>query len=187
MRQKQSAKRVEHGHPARMGYSVRNLGAAVMAAKADIKFELARFVPFRLSLLTGRISGVIARAHANAFKLQTPEWRILAILGRFGEMAPGGVAEYTAMDKARVSRTVTSLMTSGLVLRGSDPFDRRRAFLRLTARGQELYAAIVPLVLAAEAELFKDLTDVERATLEATIAKLEHRLDEARVPRSEDD
>jgi DNA-binding MarR family transcriptional regulator len=154
-----------------------------MTSAEKAGFDLERFIPFRLSILSSRMTSVVARVYTNRFKLLTPEWRAVAVLGRFGGMTASEVAERTAMDNARVSRTVTKLLRSGHLVRRSDPLDRRRALLDLTDGGRELYAKIVPLVLAAEAELLKDLTEAERAALDAAFGKLEARL-EKRRPKS---
>ena len=145
-------------------------------ASIEAKFDLERFIPYRLSLLSSRMTSVVAGVYTRRFKLMTPEWRAVAVLGRFGGMTASDVADRTAMDNARVSRTVTKLLRGGLVVRTTDPLDRRRALLELTDLGRELYGNIVPLVLAAEAELLKDLTEPERAALEAAMSKLEARL-----------
>jgi DNA-binding MarR family transcriptional regulator len=107
--------------------------------------------------------------------MSAPEWRSLAVLGRYGAMSAQEVGERTAMDKVRVSRAVTRLAGRRLVTRRTDPTDRRRAILDLTAEGREIYEQIVPLALAVEAELMADLTAAERAALDAAIRKLEAR------------
>jgi DNA-binding MarR family transcriptional regulator len=140
------------------------------------KFDLGRFIPFRLWLLSHRMTKVSARVYAGHFNLSAQEWRVLAVLGRFGGMPPSDVAARTAMDEVRVSRTVTRLLRSGDISRLTDPLDRRRALLDLTVKGRNLYAKIVPLVLTVEADLLQDLTEAERAALEAAMKKLEARL-----------
>lgn len=155
-----------------------------MTSAEKAGFDLERFIPFRLSLLSSRMTSVVARVYTSRFKLLAPEWRAVAVLGRFGGMTASEVAERTAMDNARVSRTVTKLLRSGHIVRRTDPLDRRRALLDLTDGGRALYGKIVPLVLAAEAELLKDLTEDERAALDAAFGKLEARLERQR-PKSE--
>ena len=74
--------------------------------------ELERFLPYRLSVVSNRISTVIARVYAQRFGLTVPEWRVMAVLGRFGAMSASAVCERTAMDKVRVSRAVARLAVS---------------------------------------------------------------------------
>src|SRR5438445_8846163 len=115
--------------------------------------ELERFLPYRLSVLSNRISTAIARVYVRRFALTVPEWRVMAVLGRFGPMSANAVCERTAMDKVRVSRAVARLIATGRLARRIDAADRRRSVLALTRAGQDIYAEIAPLALAVEARL----------------------------------
>jgi DNA-binding MarR family transcriptional regulator len=139
-------------------------------------FVLERFVPFRLSVLANRMTRAVAGVYARRFNVSAPEWRTLAVLGRFGAMTANSVVERTAMDKVRVSRAVTRLLELGYITRRTDPLDRRRAILELTASGQNVYKQIVPRALAVETELLQALDPGERAAFEAAISKLEIRV-----------
>ena len=144
---------------------------------ADIPdFAISRFTPFRLSVLSNRMTRAVARVYMKRFKLSAPEWRTMAVLGLLGAMTANGVVEHTAMDKVRVSRTVTRLLRTGHITRRTDPLDRRRAILELTPKGLGVYRQIVPRALAVEAEILQDLTDAERAAFESAIDKLEGRV-----------
>jgi DNA-binding MarR family transcriptional regulator len=137
--------------------------------------DLGRFLPFRLSVLGSRVTRAVARVYTVRFQLSAPEWRTLAVLGRYGAMSAQEVAEHTAMDKVRVSRSVRRLVARRRITRRADPLDRRRAILDLTAEGRTVYSEIVPLVLAVEADLMADLSEPERAAFETAIAKIENR------------
>jgi DNA-binding MarR family transcriptional regulator len=143
---------------------------------ADGSFFLERFMPFRLSVLANRMTRAVAGVYMRRYHLSAPEWRTLAVLGRFGAMTANSVVERTAMDKVRVSRAVTRLLQLGHITRRTDPKDRRRAILDLTPSGVSVYRQIVPRALAVETEMLAALTDEERAALEATISKLENRV-----------
>ena len=140
------------------------------------EFRVEEFVPFRLLALASRMTRAAARIYLGHFSLSASEWRGLAVLGRFGAMATTDLAERTGMDKVRVSRAVTRLMELGYVARQTDPNDRRRAFLSLTASGATICSKIVPRALAVEAELLASLTAEERAALAELISKLENRV-----------
>ncbi len=135
--------------------------------------DLEHFVPFRLSVLANRVTRAVARAYARRFRLSAPEWRTMAVLGRYGAMTANSVVERTAMDKVRVSRAVARLLTHGRITRRTDPDDRRRAILDLTAEGRTVYTAVVPLVLAVENELLAKLGAEERRLLGEILHKLE--------------
>jgi DNA-binding MarR family transcriptional regulator len=136
---------------------------------------LERFLPYRLSVLMLRISNAIARSYERRFRLSVPEWRVMAVLGRFGPLSANGVAEKTQMDKVRVSRAVARLMAARRVSRRTDRMDRRRSILALTAAGEAIHREIVPHAERVEARLLAGLDEAERAALDRLLAKLEAR------------
>ena len=136
---------------------------------------LERFLPYRLSVLMLRISNAIARSYERRFRLSVPEWRVMAVLGRFGPLSANGVAEKTQMDKVRVSRAVARLLAAGRVSRRTDRMDRRRSILALTAAGEAVHREIVPHAERVEARLLAGLDAAERASLDRLLAKLEAR------------
>ena len=136
---------------------------------------LEHFLPFRLSVLSNRLTRAVARVYAQRYQLSAPEWRTMAVLGRYGTMTANSVVERTAMDKVRVSRAVARLLVTNRVTRRTDPEDRRRAILDLTPEGRSIYTQIVPLVLAVENELLGEFSKDERAALDAVLRKLEGR------------
>jgi len=136
---------------------------------------LERFLPYRLSVLMLRISNAIARSYERRFHLSVPEWRVMAVLGRFGPLSANGVAEKTQMDKVRVSRAVARLAAAGRVSRRVDRTDRRRSVLALTAAGEAIHREIVPHARRVEARLLAGLSGAERESLGQLLAKLEAR------------
>ncbi len=148
------------------------LKASPKARSATPGFALERFVPYRLSVLTNIISRTFGRLYGERFGLGIPEWRVMAVLGRFAPLSSGEVCARTAMDKVRVSRAVEKLRRSGLVEHAIDASDRRRSRLRLSAAGRRIHDAIVPMGLAAEALLLAELSAAERRTLDRLLDKL---------------
>lgn len=137
-------------------------------------FELERFLPYRLSLLTNTVSQGIAARYRDAFGISVTEWRILAVLGRFPGLTASEVVERTAMDKVAIHRGVKTLAEKGLLLRRTDRGDRRRQNLHLTpAAGQALVDEIVPRALAFERRLLAALSEEETTLLQTIIEKLQ--------------
>jgi DNA-binding MarR family transcriptional regulator len=145
-----------------------------MTTAAD--FALETFLPYRLSVVTNHASRLFARRYSEAYGLSIPEWRVLAVVGRFGGLSATGVVERTAMDKVEVSRAVRALPDRGLLARQEDAADRRVQRLAMTAAGRALHAAIVPEARALEAELLAALTPAEGRALHALLDRLEARL-----------
>lgn len=154
------------------------MASAPVAGAENAAFALERFVPYRLSVLTNLMSRAIGRIYVQRFGLTIPEWRVMAVLGRFAPLSANEVCERTEMDKVRVSRAVARMRKAKLIEHAVDGADRRRSALRLSAAGRKIHAAIVPLALAKEAQLLAGLSDADREALDRTLTWL---TDRARV------
>jgi DNA-binding MarR family transcriptional regulator len=159
----------------------KDAAAAVAAHFPRRNFELGKYLPFRLTVLSNRLTRRVARYYGERFKLSAPEWRTMAVLGQQGAMSANAVIAQTTMDKVRVSRAVAKLLKAGLITREADPLDRRRAILNLTMAGQEIYREIVPLVQEVESEIVAELSAPERAVLDNALAKIEAYLEQSGV------
>ncbi len=139
---------------------------------------LEQFLPYRLSILSNTVSDTIAREYRDLFGLSVPEWRVMAVLGRFGPLTASEACERTAMDKVTVSRAAARLIDRTMIKRESDPQDRRRSILKLTSRGTRTHQQIVPIAQDRESELAAVLTKSERRDLDILLAKLQRRATE---------
>lgn len=136
-----------------------------MAAAAQAPsqaLELEKFLPYRLSVLAQLVSESLHDLYAQPYGLSVTQWRVMAALGRFAPLTASEVGQRIVMDKVAVSRAVAGLMQRGLVERSTDRTDRRRASLKLSARGKAMHARIVPIALAYEARLYEALSAEER-------------------------
>jgi DNA-binding MarR family transcriptional regulator len=150
-------------------------GTAIEQPAPD-RLDLDNFVPYRLSVLTNRMSDAIARHYSKRFGLSIPEWRVMAVLGQMPGLSAREVAERTAMDKVQVSRAVASLMRQKRIARMEDENDGRVTRLSLTRQGTAIYDEIVPLALHLEAVFLAALSPTERTTLSALMDKLARQL-----------
>jgi len=133
---------------------------------------LEDFLPYRLSILSNTVSNTIATAYNKRFGLSIPEWRVIAVLGRFPGLSAVEVAERTLMDKVAVSRAVTKLINSGRVDRQIADADRRRSILRLSTEGRQVHDEIAPLALKFEEDLLHGLSEDEIQTLSVIMERL---------------
>jgi DNA-binding MarR family transcriptional regulator len=136
--------------------------------------ELEHFLPYRLSILSNRISQAIARDYQERFDLSMTEWRVMAVLARFdGDgLSAREVAERTEMDKVAVSRALARLVTAKRVARRIHDGDKRRSVLRLSARGWKIHDTVAPLARAHERDMLKRLDADERRVLGRILDKL---------------
>ncbi|AMX04115.1 MarR family transcriptional regulator [Microbulbifer thermotolerans] len=140
------------------------------AARGDLHLE--KFLPYRLSVLSNRVSNAIAQAYGARFDLTIPAWRVMAILGRYPGLSAAELVEQTAMDKVAISRAVSSLLKNDYITRSEDPADRRRQVLNLSELGWKVYERIVPLAQQYESDLISSLSVEEREQLDGIIEKL---------------
>ncbi|MBW3549504.1 MAG: MarR family winged helix-turn-helix transcriptional regulator [Proteobacteria bacterium] len=138
------------------------------------ELDLEHFLPYRLSVLSNRVSSAIAQVYSERFSLSVTEWRVMAVLGRYPGLSANEVAQRTGMDKVAVSRAVSRMVDAGRLLRQMHDDDRRRSVLRLSRAGYTIYDQITPLALAFERRLLDGIDADERELL----VRLLDRLDE---------
>ncbi len=145
-------------------------GKQIAAMSKELNLE--KFLPYRLAILSHSVSHSIATVYNERFSLSIPEWRVIAIVGRYPGLSAVEVAARTVMDKVAVSRAVTKLIKNGRIDREFADADRRRSILNLSEKGLELHNEVAPFALQMEADLLADLTADEIEVLDRVIDKL---------------
>ena len=139
----------------------------------DKLLVLRNFLPYRLSVLSNRISQAIAERYEEKFSLSLSEWRMIAVLGEESDLSAAEVSQRTAMDKVAVSRAVKNLLATGRLERHFSNDDRRRSVLSLSTKGRAVYQKILPLALSYEVTLLSGLSAAEREFLDNILNKLD--------------
>jgi DNA-binding MarR family transcriptional regulator len=137
------------------------------------ELRLDAYLPYRLSVASNAVSGLIARSYQDRFGLTVPQWRVICVLAEDGGLTQGQIVARTVMDKVTVSRAAQELLKRHLVGRSDHHADGRSHVLALTAEGQRLHAEIAPLALAYEAALISGLAPDEVALLKRLLARLQ--------------
>ncbi|MGI9201844.1 MAG: MarR family winged helix-turn-helix transcriptional regulator [Woeseiaceae bacterium] len=144
----------------------------VTVESMDEQLNLEDFLPYRLAVLSHTISTTIAKTYESKFGVSIPEWRVIAILGRFPGLSAVEVADRTMLDKVAVSRAVTKLIKGGRIDREFADADRRRSILNLSAEGQEVHDEIAPLAMAFETELLQGIGADDYDTFNVVLERL---------------
>lgn len=142
------------------------------AGQGHATLDLEHFIPYRLSVLSNRVSQTISGFYHQRYGLAVTEWRTMAVLGRYPDLSASEVAERTAMDKVAVSRAVARLLQRGFIQRETHGDDRRRSVLALSESGFAVYDHVAPMTLECERQLLTHLDADERAQLSALLDKL---------------
>lgn len=129
------------------------------------KGRLQNFVAYRVNIVANTIFRSTTRYFLDELGLRTPEVWVMTAIGNFQPMSASEVAENMSIDKAQVSRAVTSLMGRGYVVRVPDPADNRRKMLRLTKAGTVVYVRILEISETRQRRLLSCFSESEKAQL----------------------
>ncbi|WP_299711890.1 flavin reductase [Tardiphaga sp.] len=121
-----------------------------------------------LSYLLARASfNVSGEFHATLkdWDLTVPEWRVLACLMDVEGLSVGELAAMALMKQPGLTKVLDRMERDGLLKRQSASNDRRRVTLHLTAKGRARVKPVQAAAMAHEAELLKQFSDDQRATI----------------------
>lgn len=125
-------------------------------------FDLDDFLPYRITVLAGRLSRDYARIYQERFGLNRAEWRVLAHLSQQPAVSVREIHARADMDKSKVSRAAARLERAGLVTKRTAAADRRLVELALTEAGRAVMAELAPLAHGFQQELLARLgTDTD--------------------------
>lgn len=133
--------------------------------------NLNEFLPYQLSVLSLKVSKGIAEHYQDQFGINISEWRVLVILYKNPDITAKKIAEFSEMDKVRISRTLKSLLGKKYVQQRPHPLDARAKNYELNERGKYLMRAVIPDALRYEEQLLSQLSEAEREQLTHLIAK----------------
>ncbi len=140
-------------------------------------FELRRFFPYQLSVLSSRVSKRLLASYREAFGLNISEWRVITHVAGTERLSIREIYGAVNLDKPTVSRSVKRLVAEGLVERETHRKDGRLVQISLTPRGREVFEEVSAIVQKIESEILSALSDKERERLATIFAKLHAALD----------
>ena len=134
-------------------------------------FNLADFLPYRLALISERVSKRLEVEYGRSHGLTVAEWRVLVNLQRIGKASVRDIQLVTNLEKSRVSRAVARLEKSALVQKQASRDDARLVEIVLTKKGLGTLAAIIAKATEIEQRL---LAGLSAAQLDEVSAVFEH-------------
>jgi DNA-binding MarR family transcriptional regulator len=109
-------------------------------------------------------------------KLTVPQASVIGLLGRAGQPLPvTKLARLLTQESQSATSLVDRMCAGGLVERVRDPHDRRVVLVRLTSKGQQMYAILRETAPAFNDDMFSVLSDGERVTLKELLQKFTRR------------
>lgn len=141
-------------------------------------FHLSAFLPYRLAVLSERVSRRLSVEYDRLYGLSVAEWRVLVHLGRCGTVSVRDIHNCVNLEKPRVSRAVTRMEKAGFVGKVPGKEDGRLVAISLTAKGLEALAAILPPAKEMEARLRDAVTASEMETFCRVMEQMHAMLDD---------
>lgn len=129
-------------------------------------------ISYRLSRTASLMSRGAALRYKREFDVNLGEWRALALLATGTPQSLMQLARAAGLDKAQMSRVVTSLIGRGLVVREASPRGGRSVALSLTPSGRETYTGLIAAAAERDRAFRAALGPGEIAVLEAALEKL---------------
>ncbi len=134
----------------------------------DICVDIFRNIMHVRHLMYQKASRVAAGAGLHAAELN-----VIDILGKFGPISMGRVADETFISPSNTTSTVKKLESAELVKRRRSNTSDREVTVSLTSKGRVLFRKCYPRILGeAHAHMAERLTREERAKLAGILRKL---------------
>lgn len=134
-------------------------------------FDLDRYLPYRFTVLAGRLSAELAKQYKIKYGISMPEWRVLLNVGYADDLSVRDIEKRVSLEKSKVSRAVAKLEAKGHLIKQIDSDDRRLLKLTLTKQGADLLSELIPIAEVFQSELNDILGDHEE-TLQLALDRL---------------
>ncbi|NJK81577.1 MAG: MarR family transcriptional regulator [Chloroflexaceae bacterium] len=110
----------------------------------------------------------------QGINISPEQWFILVRLFQQAGQSQGELADRDLNDHPNITRLLDALERAELIERRSDPNDRRRTLVYLSAQGTRMMEQLLPLVFEERKRLFDGFSNTEIATLIQMLNRIEH-------------
>lgn len=121
------------------------------------------------------------RFQDNGFDVGPEEWAILLILWNKGAQTPSALADATIRDRTTVTRLLDGMVAKGLVVRNSDPDDRRKTRVQVSDLGLSVKDGLVAVAQGLIAQTLDGISPEDVDTTVQTLRRMSRNL----VPETE--
>ena len=115
--------------------------------------------------------------HNQGYSVTPDQMMILGKLWEHEGLSQNELCQLTTKGKSNVTRIITNLVNKGLVIRETNPKDRRSFTILLTETGLELRKHITPILHSYLDQAFSDFTEEEFKQFEFLLQKIANNLD----------
>ena len=134
------------------------------------KWQIEAYVPALVTWLYHKTAANASRLYRKRFGVGLAEWRIIAYLGIHRKGTNAEICDYIGLDKAAVSRSISSLKSRGYI--ATKPRNGRDIEVRLTPQGLRLGNDILAAALDIEQTLMHGIGATDRRALIKTMTAM---------------
>jgi DNA-binding MarR family transcriptional regulator len=153
--------------------AARRKSAASGASEPGCRWDMATFVPYRVSILATHFRQTIAEVYKPTLGITEGEWKVLVTVAHYGPLASSDIGAHMTLDRMTVSRALSRLIELGLVRRRPHASDQRVSTVSLTASGERSFDALAREAAALERKALQHFSSTEKTELLRLIGKLE--------------
>lgn len=146
-----------------------------MARRAGFPIPLQERLSYRCLMIASRVSRFLAPMWESRYGLSVVNWRVLAVIARYGPLSATDAALHSSTEVFHISRAADQLVARKLVRRTVDAGDRRRVRLELTKLGRSAHREIEMVMSRVEGELLSGLSRQEHEAIRQALTTLEER------------
>lgn len=148
--------------------------------KVTTSMDLQTFLPYRMYRFAAQMSQtgnkLSVLLQQSGVAIGEREWRVISVLGAYGGLTNGAVAEALKTDAATVTRAVKVLKDLGFVDTRNSKRDRRKLLIYLTQDGADFHDKITPKRVETGELIDSCFTYEEKSQLHHLLNKLDRHL-----------
>ncbi|MHC1757921.1 MAG: MarR family winged helix-turn-helix transcriptional regulator [Negativicutes bacterium] len=119
-------------------------------------FDQTQLLRENLRVLVRKL-GILERGEASCCGITLSQRYSIVEIGKAGQLSVNRLTEILGVDKSTVSKSVDKLVNIGILVRETDPEDRRSIILRLSDKGQTLFTELEKRATAYFTEVVADI------------------------------
>lgn len=132
---------------------------------------LSNYAPYLMNRIMGRYNASL-REEMSQLGLTTPKMRALAVLSVVEAPLIRELAVFAVTDPSTLSRALDQLQSDGLIRREADAADSRAVRVIITEAGRATFDTLWPQMAAANARMFRGISEDERRAFVGTLHKM---------------
>lgn len=142
-----------------------------METQETLPIEIEKTVGFLLAKAYQRAC-LIFKEHFDQYDLTPQQFGLLGFLWREDGISQALLSAKSQIDRTTMGGLIDRLEKEGLVVRKSDPVDRRAYRICLTEKGKALEPELAPLAMRAQDMFIAKLDPQEVETLKSLLEKI---------------